>query len=279
MSDISKIKLGNESYNIKDETARTNITNVDNKIGNLANLKTPNKTNVVNAINSILTNIDVGLNDLPEGTTFHILAGTIRQDQTDASNWYWIDDTNHTKIGFDDLVTLNGTNYVRVTYDQTYDKVISLIATPDNELSANAQVSCGASVGLSYSDICLGTNHEVTGMIYYDGTNWIDSNGGTVSFSNGIVTLTPNPALIYYIPFGVKCETISRGYSTIPNACALDNGLRFRFYDNTGVLTTPAENMALKYYLGGSRALRLTEKLGASSNIWILGIMAKYPES
>lgn len=281
MADISKIKIENASFDIKDTTSRNLITTLNTNIGDLTDLNTSVKTSIVGAINSALNTV-IGTNTLPEGTSFHILAGAIRQDQSTPTTWNWIDDTNHTKIGFDDTITAQGTYAVRVTYDQAYDKVITFIAAPDNELAGNGQITCGASVGLSYSDIYLGTCHDYIGDIYYDGTNWIDTNGGTVTFTNGILYLTPNPNHILFPAYSVWCDGLSRGYNTVKTPTTLQgSGVRFRFYDNNGnIVTTASTDMALRYHLGGNgRTVNLGYALGASSNIWIFGVMAKYPEN
>ena len=274
MADISKIQIESGTYNIKDSTARTNI-------GDLANLNTSVNTNIVNAINSILANQDViaGANSLPQGTKFYLLAGTIRQDENNTNSWYLLDDTNHKKIGLSNVVVENNI-YLRLNYDQEYDKVITLLCGPDENLAA-LNVTCGASVGLGYSLISLGCKYDSWGEIYYDGTNWVDSNGGTLTFSNGVLTLTPSNTLnLFNGSYGVQCECISRGYSTYKNVVKMYSGIRFCAFDSSGNrVTTPTTDIAFDYKLWHNGILYLNNKMPTGSNVWIIGIMAKYPDN
>lgn len=273
MADISKIQIESGTYDIKDSTARTNI-------GNLSNLETTVTSNLVGAINSLLNNQDIlaATNSLPVGTKLYLLAGTIRQDENNVNNWYLLDDTNHTKIGLSNVVVENNI-YLRLNYDQEYDKVITLLCGPDENFSA-LNVTCGASVGLDHSLISLGCKNDSWGEIYYDGANWVDSNGGTLTFANGILTLTPSNTLnLFNGSYGVSCECESRGYSTYKNVIKMYSGIRFCAFDSSGNrITTPTTDIAFTYKLWHNGILYLNNKMPSGSNIWIIGIMAKYPE-
>ena len=270
-------RLITEDYLDDIETLKGNVTTINNTIGSLPNLKTPVKTNIVNAINSILPNIDVESQNFPEGTTFDIIAGAIRQDENDVTKWFYISDTNHQPIGLDTVVEANNI-YLRINYKKTYDKVISLVVVPDETL-ASLNITAGASVGLSYSLIGIGCKYTQTGLVYYDGTNWVDSNGGTVSMaSNGVITLTPATTLTALEPYGLECEAISRGYATFKNVVKLETGLRFMAFDGSGnKVTSPTNDIAFNYRITRNGYIRPHSKMPGGSNFWIFGIMAKYP--
>lgn len=283
VDDDNLVALTNYPTLVAEKIPNTHLINVDNKIGNLSNLTTNSKTNIVSALNEIVNHLKEGSNDYPAGTTFHILAGSIRQDDSDPTVWDWIEDSNHEKIGFDDEITIDSSNYyVKVNFDQEYDKVVTFIATPDNYLASNAEVSIGASVGLDNALISMGTSHRIDGMVYYDPTNeeWVDSLGGSVTFSNGIITLTPNSNLITYPPVGFDVKPVYRGFAPMKTLAKLETGYRASFFNPDGTLATTASNdMAFLYEIGGnSRSVRMNTPMGASSNIWLFGIMAKYPD-
>ena len=284
VDDDNLLALTNYPTLVAEKIPDTHLINVDNKIGNLSNLTTNSKSNIVSALNEIVNHLKEGSNNYPAGTTFHILAGSIRQDENDPTEWDWIEDSNHEKIGFDDEITIDESNYyVKVNFDQEYDKVVTFIATPDNYLASNGEVSIGASVGLDNALISMGTSHRIDGMVYYDSLNetWVDSLGGSVDFTNGIVTLTPNASLITYPPVGFDVKPVYRGFAPMKTLAKLESGYRASFFNPDGSLaTTPSSDMAFLYEIGGnSRSVRMNTPMGASSNIWLFGIMAKYPEA
>ena len=247
-----------------------------NDIGNIQDLKTPVVNNLVNAINSIdklRTN-----SNLPDGTTFHLIAGAIRQDENNPNQWYFINDSNHEPVGVSNVEIQN--NYLKITYDQTYNKVISLMVSPDETLSS-LNITTGASVGLDHSLLAIGCTYEDFGKVYYDGTQWVDTKDGTVSFSNGILTLTPNDTNLHLLsPYGFKIQNITRGYATYKEAVQLESGLRVSFYDADGnKITTPTNDLAFKYWITHSGFIYPYTKMPSGSNIWFLGLMAKYPDN
>ncbi|MEV8029283.1 hypothetical protein [Cellulosimicrobium funkei] len=76
------------------------------------------------------------------------IAGTIRWQSP--TSWATVHDTGHEPEGIREVQVLR--DRVRVHYTFTASKVAALQVTPDESLTA-ADVRCGASVGLSYSDI------------------------------------------------------------------------------------------------------------------------------
>lgn len=253
-----------------------NVQQITTNIGNLQNLTTSQKNNLVNAINSInLMNVDES--QFPTGTKFHIIAGAIRQNESDVNQWFFISDTNHQPVGLD-TIEIDRNLYLKFSYKQHFDKVISIIVTPDETL-ASMNVTAGCSVGNDYSLIGIGCKYSQEGTVYYDGTNWVDSLGGTVSMaSNGVITLTPSSSLNLFTPYGVECETISRGYASLVNVVRLETGIRFMAFDGSGnKLTTPTQEIAFKYRFTNNGYIRPNSKMPGGSNFWIFGIMAQYP--
>jgi len=78
------------------------------------------------------------------------VAGTIRND---GDGWEVITDSAHTPINVKDVTVENGA--IKIEYDFTADKVVSLIVTPDETLMKEGYKS-GSSVGLSHSYIFIG---------------------------------------------------------------------------------------------------------------------------
>ena len=94
------------------------------------------------------------------------------------------------------------------------------------------------------------------------------------------MTLTLSNTITQLQPYGFEVQTINRGYNTYKDAIQLQSGLRVCFYDSSGnKVTTPSTDMAFRYYITNSTYLRPYTHFPAGSNIWFMGIMAKYPPS
>ena len=78
MADISKIKLENTSYNIKDETARTNISSLDTRVTALENAVYVDVVakGINNSGNDVTEALQELINSYNEGTTFYFQNGT-----------------------------------------------------------------------------------------------------------------------------------------------------------------------------------------------------------
>ena len=76
------------------------------------------------------------------------VSGTIRWQSP--TTWAPIHDAGHEPVGIKDVQVLR--DRLRVRYDFTAAKVVELQVTPDESFTA-ANVRCGASVGLSYTDV------------------------------------------------------------------------------------------------------------------------------
>jgi len=76
------------------------------------------------------------------------VAGTIRWQSP--TKWATVQDAGHAPEGIRDVQVLR--DRIRVHYTFTASKVVSLQVTPDESFTA-ANVRCGVSVGLAYSDV------------------------------------------------------------------------------------------------------------------------------
>lgn len=89
-------------------------------------------------------------------TKYRIVACTIRR--VSGTVWEALNDSGHAPTGVQS-VTIEGANRVRITYDFTASKVVTLMATLDEAFAAStALVRCGASVGLTFADIYFYTS-------------------------------------------------------------------------------------------------------------------------
>lgn len=121
-----------------------------------------------------------------------IVAGALRNmGSTGTPDWQWIADGSHRILGFGTPSVVGGK--IRIPYDQTYGKVVSLVCAPD-ETMAMAGWTCGASVGASYADIDIGM--RMTGSINMSTgavTAFTAHAGGAITASvasDGVVTIT-----------------------------------------------------------------------------------------
>lgn len=85
------------------------------------------------------------------GKIVHI-GGTLRQSESDPSQWCWIANYAHTPTGVDPLLCGTANNdKITFHYGTTYTKVITLDAGADDDYTKHLDMEIGASVGLSYS--------------------------------------------------------------------------------------------------------------------------------
>ena len=78
-----------------------------------------------------------------------IVAGTIRQDDTDRTKWYFINDVSHEPVGVSGTYATASGGTITLNYDTTYSEVISMVVAPDETFANQMNISCGGSVGLS----------------------------------------------------------------------------------------------------------------------------------
>lgn len=90
-----------------------------------------------------------------------LVAGTLRNFGTVGSpDWQFIADSGHRTLGVSAVSVVGGK--VRVTFDEAFGKVVSLVCGPD-ETMARAGFTCGPSVGTTIADIEIG--QRVTGSV------------------------------------------------------------------------------------------------------------------
>lgn len=234
-----------------------------------------------------------GENTMPDGTTFHLIAGVIRQNNEEPTKWNYLDNEGHKPMGVKNTYAEASSNAIKITFDREYDRVVSFVCSPD-EYFAQRCVTIGASVGLGYATLNLGTTSGISGNIYYDGSKWVSQNLDGYS-TQRTVTLTNSGEL------RLVHEDIGAPYSEYllsPLNSAVDiTGLYtpmvnysgnsatqtvFRFMTPAGnVITngTATTKMTFRYYIGGQRPFIVdgTRGVWSAGNIWFSGIMAKYP--
>lgn len=103
----------------------------------------------------------------------HIIAGTLRQNSGDRTQWDWIKDANHEPLGVDDSspATASGSS-LTVPFDRTFTQVGGLVCGGDETLSNALGLSVGASVGLTNFEIKANVKLTLSAHIRYDGSNW-----------------------------------------------------------------------------------------------------------
>jgi len=102
-----------------------------------------------------------------------IVAGTLRQNQFNGTQWDWIKDGNHEPIGVVDTVpAIASGSSLTIDFLKTYSKVISFVACPDETLANAIGFKCGASVGLNKVQIKASVNQVMSAQIWYDGAAW-----------------------------------------------------------------------------------------------------------
>ena len=113
MADISKIKLENTSYNIKDETARTNISSLDTRV-----------TALETDISSLDTRVTTLENDIVP--FFCVLRPT-------SEGWSILNDSQHEPLNVTSVEITEG--HLIIHHDIGNAKVLSCSITPDEMLS------------------------------------------------------------------------------------------------------------------------------------------------
>ncbi len=222
------------------------------------------------AVATALNGGDIAMN----GKKYRIVAGTIRNT---AGTWAFVEDAVH---GVINLASVAGdTSKVRVTYGFTAKTILSLIAVPDDAY-ALAAITCGASVGNTYTDLTFYNRIIVEGYCYYDGTNWVIlsfTSGKTATFDS-VTThqLTLNHASLGSASiYGVSVNSRYKDYICVINGVS-NTYFYVQFFDRaTGTqILTPDTNM--KFWFTRTVPLCLAADpstlTNSGSNVWIFGI-------
>lgn len=111
------------------------------------------------------------------GRQYAMIAGAVRKV---GSSWELISDAAHRPQGISSVSTTSTS--IRISHatpaGKRISRVVSLVVAPDETLAIEG-ISAGASVGLTYSDINLGTERPLTDYVSWDSTisNWRVNNG------------------------------------------------------------------------------------------------------
>jgi len=205
-------------------------------------------------------------------TGIDFLAGTIRNS---GGTWSYVDDAEHDKRNLATVTT--NENFAQINYRRTdYNRVVSLVATPD-ESYATKGVTCGASVGLTFSQIKLQRNDSNYGYIFYQSGSFnklYDRGIISAVFNNGNGDLT-----ITHEDFGDEFQITLQGRYGIyvPQIQSVGtNTTIIRFFDWGGnVITTPDVNMIVFFSRVTNKQLTNVTSEITGSNIWISGQMMK----
>jgi hypothetical protein len=126
-----------------------------------------------------------------------IVAGTIRQDDTDRTKWYFINDVSHEPVGVSGTYATASGGTITLNYDTTYSEVISMVVAPDETFANQMNISCGGSVGLSR--VLISASSAFTGAftLEWTGSAWSFISGTAqlldptfVSYNAGTLTLS-----------------------------------------------------------------------------------------
>jgi len=252
-----------------------------------------------NTVEAVLQEI---LGGVPVAGALHnsrigIVAGAIRQDSTDRTKWYYINDANHIPVGVSGAYATASGSEITITYDTTYSRVISFIAAPDETFANAIGATVGASVGLGASVVKVGANFGGGFTVEYDGTNWIITNGTgqninpTVSsYTNGTLAITHG----YCRGIGANVTPWSKNGAVInpymPLIKNFGNGsIELQFVDtSTGNIVTsatPSTRMKAIVYKNNNTGLFVDGTNGSdyingidpatSANIWFFGVFEK----
>jgi hypothetical protein len=224
---------------------------------------------LANALSSVLENQI----SAEAGKFYKIVACVIRQPAA-GGGWNVINDAGHEPLNVASVT--NDTFKITVNYNFTANKVISLVAVPD-ETFVQSGYSFGASVMTDRADIYISAvNAPVAGYVRYNGTAWevLNARGGLAFTSfdasgnlrldhNSMGGTSPISAMPLNSPYLLKVINDGTAHTT----------LQFTDY-NGNVITTPDTNMQLQLYRQPmSLAVNPNDLKSDSGNIWIYGIM------
>lgn len=221
-----------------------------------------------------------------------IIAGTLRQSTSNLAQWSWINDGLHVPVGVGAASASGDT--ISISLDQTYGRVISIVAGPDETL-AQMGVSVGASVNLDAFALRMSVNKSVAGHVrYLGGGRWEHK----ISTGKAVVD-GPVPALVG-TNLTVQHDSVPGGIYNHPSLTPYSNNADFiprvatvraststtftvQFFNSTfdGFLgTADATNrfsLAYRKSFNGPINLDGTGPSGNielyQGNIWVFGIM------
>ncbi len=246
--------------------------------------------------------------DLGNVNRLNMLAGTVRPTWSAGTNtWAFINDGAHAPMNFTG-VSSDGIK-LTVTFDGTFDKILSFMATSDEAMATSAQsnsgspfytsgpYTCGVSSLSNAADIYISKLASSSALIVYNGTSWtpINLTGLTQTFVDPgspawTITWTSGRLRIQDLPFnmrGIPQVAMYAFNGSIPSILAFHpsiNVISANFFDiyfwdiaNNVQYTAAAPPANFGVWLDfGTFATRVnpsTEDFGFNSNIWMVGFM------
>jgi hypothetical protein len=202
-----------------------------------------------------------------------MLAGVIRNT---GGTWSFLNDADHVPLRLTSI-SQPSSSIVRIGYDKTYPKVISLLVVPDETYTRNGVIA-GASVGLSDANIELYQNKTVNGYIRYDGSGWVASGGNVtnITYASGTGLLTFNhPELHANDQFGLSLTPRQPSAYVYYGGSAGTTSQEVYIYNPDGTPYTGAPNTDMRFYFGktSSGLLEHSQSAISGSNLWIFGLM------
>lgn len=117
------------------------------------------------------------------GKKLRVIAGTLRQNSSNLTQWAWISDSGHVPVGVGSITASGET--LTLAFDQTYGRVISVIAGPDETLAQRGFV-VGASVDLGNFALRGSLAASVAGHVkYLGGGTWEHKIAGVLGTQDG----------------------------------------------------------------------------------------------
>ena len=234
----------------------------------------PSTISATDTILQALAKLQNSINNV-SGASYEIVAGVFRKT---AGTWAFIEDAGHTKLHLSSLEE-NG-NRLKVHYDKTYSKVISMIAVPDETLSLNG-VILGCSVGTSFNEI-YGFS-PVSSARITSGASFsvVSSLGGGISAAawnatNNCCRVTISNAFVQLNAYGISPISRSAKYRCIIRETST-TWTDVQFVDKDGVIATAYDNGEMGFDITIERPREINVNSAtiqvAGSNIWMLGVM------
>lgn len=225
-----------------------------------------------------------------------IISGTLRQDETDRTQWNWIKDGQHEPLGVDDSVPAAASGSVlTIPFLKSYTKVLSIVAGPDESLANAIGFTCGASIGLGTMEIKASVNQVLSAAIWWDGADWQwgfgPGQGGPGNFGVDISSITFDSANItinHDSINGTDAQVIGYTRDGVVNPLPVDvrnlvlptkSILSVRDWSG-GYTMSESTNMSFIYSKRFAGGIFMDGTNGSESydldkgNIWFIGIMA-----
>jgi len=204
------------------------------------------------------------------GRTIEIIAGVIRNN---AGTWEFIEDATHYGRSGCLSVTTSGTGMPVITYNKTYDNIISFIATPDETYAKNG-VTMGSSVLRGSAEISMYKSDQSDYITYNSTTGLFTSTNNifpTMSYASGVLTITTEN---FGTTYDVQATARDTSAYDVRIGSVNNVSAQIKFYNPDGTQYTGVANTNMKLYFSrrGTYSLTTANSAFASSNIWFVGV-------